>query len=81
VEQSPVMPFAEERMAAILKAVDKYPDKASAVRLRALVLSLRYSGWRIMDAGMRSRDRIKDGRLMLRTAKTGSVVHLLLRLP
>jgi hypothetical protein len=68
--------LTEEQMTAILKAVDKYPDKANAVRLRALVLLLRYSGLRIMDAAMLSRDRIKDGRLMLRTAKTGTVVHL-----
>jgi integrase/recombinase XerD len=76
VEQSPVMPYTEEQMTAILKAVEKYPDKANAVRLRALVLLLRYSGLRIMDAAMLSRDRIRDGRLMLRTAKTGTVVHL-----
>jgi integrase/recombinase XerD len=74
--EPPVLPFTDEEMAAILKAVKTYPDKANAVRLRALVLLLRYSGLRITDAAMLSRERIKGGKLMLRTAKTGAVVYL-----
>jgi hypothetical protein len=44
---------------SILKACDSYPDKVNAVRLRALVLLLRYSGLRIRDAATRSRNRIQ----------------------
>lgn len=74
--EPPVLPFTDDEMTAILQAIEKYPDKANAVRLRALVLLLRYSVLRITDAAMLSRERIKDEKLMLRTAKTGTVVYL-----
>jgi integrase len=53
-------------------AVPNYPDKKNAVRLRALVLLLRYSGLRLGDSVTIERSRIETGgRLFLRTAKTG----------
>jgi integrase len=51
-----------------------YPDRRNVVRLRALILLLRYSGLRIRDAVTLSRDRIRDGKLFLLTAKTGTAV-------
>ncbi len=45
-----------------------------AKRLRALVLLLRFSGLRIQDAATLRRDRIRDGKLFLDTAKTGTPV-------
>src|ERR1019366_10470733 len=59
----------------IVKACDRYPDKQNAVRLRALVLLLQYSGLRIGDAVTLSRDRISDGKLSLYTTKTGTAVY------
>ena len=50
-------------------------DKANAVRLRALVFLLRYSGLRIRDAVTLSRNRIQDDKLFLYTAKTGTAVY------
>jgi integrase len=59
----------------ILKACDVYPDRGNRVRLRALVLLLRYSGLRIRDAATLSRSRIQGDKLFLFTAKTGTLVY------
>jgi len=59
----------------ILKACDGYPDKANAIRLRALVLLLRYSGLRIRDAVTLPRNRVQGDKLFLFTAKTGTPVY------
>jgi integrase/recombinase XerD len=69
------MPLSREEVASILAACDVYPDKLNAVRLRALILLLRYSGLRIRDAVTLSRERISDSRLFLYTAKTGTAVY------
>src|SRR5262244_1211903 len=71
----PTMPFTRQEVTRILAACDVYPDKLNAVRLRALVQLLRYSGLRIQDAVTLSRDRIAAGKLFLYTAKTGTAVY------
>ena len=64
-------------MVEILSACEKYPDnyghvgQANAVRLRALILVLRYAGLRIRDAVTLPCDRVADNKLFLYTAKTG----------
>ena len=68
-------PLMKEQVDAILKACDTYPDKANAIRLRALVLLLRYSGLRIRDAVTLARNRIQADKLFLFTAKTGTAVY------
>jgi len=75
ITEPPTAPFTREEVASILKACDGYPDKANAVRLRALVLLLRYSGLRIRDAATLSRNRIQVDKLFLYTAKTGTPVY------
>jgi integrase len=79
-EEPPVEPFTREQVAAILAAVPKYAErknaKRNAVRLHALVLVLRYSGLRLGDAVTLERSRIENGRLFLRTAKTGTRVFV-----
>ena len=70
----PTMPYTREEFAAVLSACDRYPRKLNAVRLRALVLLLRYSGLRIRDGVTLARDRIIDGKLFLYTAKTETPV-------
>jgi integrase len=59
----------------LVPACDIYPDKTNAVRLRALVLLLRYSGLRIRDAATLGRNRIQEDKLFLYTAKTGTPVY------
>jgi len=60
---------------SILKACEVYPDRANAIRLRALVLLLRYSGLRIRDAITLPRNRVQGDKLFLFTAKTGTPVY------
>ena len=75
ITEPPTAPFTKEEVTSILKACDSYPDKVNAVRLRALVLLLRYSGLRIRDAATLSRNRIQGDKLFLYTAKTGTPVY------
>jgi len=75
ITEPPTAPFTREEVASILKACDIYPDKANAVRLRALIFLLRYSGLRIRDAVTLSRNLIQDDKLFLYTAKTGTAVY------
>ena len=55
VTDPPTMPFTQEQMVTILDACGRYPDnygrfgQVNARRLRAFVLTLRYSGMRIGD--------------------------------
>lgn len=74
ITDPPTLPFSKEQMAAIFAACHNYPDRYNAVRLLALVLLLRYSGLRIRDGVTLRRDRIRNGKLFLYTAKTGTAV-------
>lgn len=74
ITQPPTMPLSKEEVSKIIAACFDYPDRANAVRLRALVLLLRYSGLRIRDAVTLRCDRIQKGKLFLYTAKTGTAV-------
>jgi integrase/recombinase XerD len=76
VEDPPTLPFTREEFARVLKACDKYPNRKNKIRLKALVLLLRYSGLRITDAVTLSEHQIEDGVLKLRTAKTGTDVRV-----
>lgn len=83
-KQRPALPFTHTEVTSILAAVEKYGQRAAhnarlnAVRLRAMILLLRYSGMRLGDAVSLTPDRIKDNRLFLYTAKTGTPVNVLL---
>lgn len=76
VDDPPTLPYSKDEFDRVLTACDEYPHKQNAVRLRALVLLLRYSGLRISDAVTLAKHRIKDGVLVLRTAKTGTEVRI-----
>jgi integrase len=81
VAHRPTLPFTREEMLKILAALDKYSDKAglaNAQRLRAFVLTLRYSGLRIGDAVQCGPERFKDDKLFLYTQKTGVPVYCIL---
>ena len=75
ITEPPTVPLLKEQVDSILDACASYPDKANAVRLRALVLLLRYSGLRIRDAVTMPRNRVRGDKLFLFTAKTGTPVY------
>lgn len=68
-------------MGRMVEACDKYAkecgkgDPIYARRLRALVLVLRYSGLRLGDTVTLPRERVKNGRVLLYTSKTGTPVY------
>lgn len=81
VKQPPTLPFERDEVARILYACDRlYTDnygrvaQPNAKRIKALVLLLRYSGLRITDAVTVPVSRIAQGKVFLRTAKTGTHV-------
>ena len=88
VKETPKVPFTNEEMAQILHTCDHlYTDnygrtgRENARQIRALVLLLRYSGLRIGDAVALPASRVSEGRLFLRTAKTGTHISLPLSPP
>lgn len=80
----PTMPYTREEMLRILAAIDNYREefphrgKENALRLRGLVLLLRYSGMRIGDAVSLTSDRVQGNRMFLYTQKTGVAVNTVL---
>jgi integrase len=81
VVRNPAIPFSPEQMEKILWATEIYPDnpRGRKAQVRAFVLVLRYTGLRIGDAVSLKRASINDGKLHLRTAKTGTAVWLPLK--
>ncbi len=80
-KDSPTLPFTPEQMTVILEAADKFWDrgifgKGNRKRIRALILLLRHSGLRIMDAVCLEKSRVVGDRLFLYTQKTGTPVRL-----
>lgn len=76
-----VSPFTAEEWQAIRNAIDLYPQWNSfgydnRARLRAFIYLLRYTALRISDVTQLKPSRIKDGRLMIRTAKTGAPINV-----
>jgi integrase/recombinase XerD len=69
-----IIPITKEEFTKILRACDAYPDKTNRIRLRALVLVMWYTGLRVRDVVTLRKDRINQGKLFLRTAKTGTDV-------
>jgi len=81
VKSAPVIPFTADEFKAIIEAVNQYPTRNSfgynnQKRLRAFIYVLRYAALRISDATKLRKTSVVDGRLMLRTQKTGSTVHV-----
>jgi len=74
ITSPPTLPFSAEQVSEVLGACADYPDKLNRVRLRAMILLLRYSGLRIRDAVTLPRNRIQGDKLFLYTAKTGTPV-------
>lgn len=76
-----IVPITPAEFQKILKACEVYPDKKThnrfkefAIRLKALVLVMRYTGLRIRDTVTLKKTGIQNGKVFLRTAKTGTQV-------
>src|ERR1022692_1583107 len=77
VTQKPTMPFTDEEIRNILEALEtKYleahPFSSDLMKrkIRAFILVMLYSGIRISDCVFLRKDRVKDGKLFIRTHKT-----------
>jgi integrase len=73
--------FTAADIKKILAACDKYPRQNSygrdnPERVRAFVLTLRYSGLRIGDCVGLKRDHLRGDKLFLRTQKSGTPVYI-----
>jgi integrase len=72
VKPAPTLPFTAKEMKRILDACEKYSGNRE--RLKAFILVMRYSGLRIGDVIALEKSRLKDNKLRLYTAKTGTAV-------
>lgn len=73
--------FTEAQLAKLLKACDEYPERNAfghdnRARVKALVLTLRYSGMRIGDCVGLQRAHLKGDKLFLNTQKSGSKIFV-----
>lgn len=76
INETPTLPFTQEEVIRILSACEHHSGtQRTRLRLRALVLLLRYSGLRISDAVTLARGRIVKGKMFLYTSKAGTPVH------
>jgi site-specific recombinase XerD len=81
VLHKPTMPFTAEEVERIVWACDLYSNngrygQGNKARMKAFVLIMRYTGLRIRDVVCLQRSALQDGRLFVRTQKTGVPVRL-----
>ena len=81
VKSPPVIPFTPQQYKKILSAINRYPTKNNQGydvrrRLRAFIYVLRYTAFRISDAVKLKKSVVVNGRVLIRTQKTGATVHL-----
>jgi integrase/recombinase XerD len=74
VHVRPTLPFSADEIKQILGACDRY--RGNRPRVKAFVLVMRYSGLRIGDTVTLRPERLKDSKLLLYTAKTGTPVYI-----
>jgi integrase len=72
VTQTPTLPFSRDEMKRIIAACDKYGGNRD--RIKAFVLAMRYTGLRIGDTIRLSRSHVSEGKVFVRTAKTGQPI-------
>ncbi len=76
----PIEPFTSDELVEIIMASDQIGRTPyERLRAKALVLLMRHAGLRITDAALLSKNRVRDGKIMLWTQKTGG--HVLLPVP
>ena len=74
VTQTPTLPFSREEMKRIVAACDRYGGNQA--RIKAFVLTMRYTGLRIGDTIRLAKSQVVDGKVFVRTAKTGQPVSV-----
>ena len=81
-EHPPTMPYTPEEMAAIMRALANHchgktgERRRNAERLRALVLVMRWTAFRISDAVSLRRSQIENGAVLVRQAKTAVTIRI-----
>jgi site-specific recombinase XerD len=77
IKPAEVVPYTAEEIARILGACDfiGHSDYERR-RARGMVLLLHHTALRISDVATLARDRVRDGRIFVRTLKTGGMVYL-----
>jgi integrase len=73
--------FSDDDLENIVKACDEYPQRNARghdnrARVKALVLTLRYSGMRIGDVVGLQKSHLKGDKLFLNTQKSGSKIYV-----
>lgn len=77
VKPAEVVPYTLNEVARILSACDGIGRTPyERLRARAMILLLNNTALRVSDVATLARDRVQDGRIMLRTRKTGEAVYL-----
>lgn len=83
IPPSATLPFTREQMSALYAGCEKYPDnygrvgQKQALRLRAMMLVLRYTCLRIRDVVQLDESKVEPGRIFLRRQqKTGEPVFV-----
>ena len=74
VEPNPTLPFSQEEVQKLLSACDRYEGDKD--RMRAFIVAMLYAGLRISDTCTLRRDAVRNGKTILRQAKTGQPVYL-----
>jgi site-specific recombinase XerD len=70
-----IVPYSQNEMTSILAACEGIGDSAyERKRARAMILLMIETGLRISDAATLRKDRVPNGRIFLRTLKTGGMV-------
>lgn len=68
-------PYTQDEVARLFAACDQIgKTDYERRRAKAMMYVLYYTGLRISDVAMLAKDRVKDGRLQIRTRKTGEVI-------
>lgn len=81
IEEVDVKPYTHDEMKQIMAAVEEYPNWGiyktnTRERVRAFILTLRWTGMRIGDAIQLSRSKVAKGKITLRTEKNGKRVSV-----
>jgi len=77
IKPSEVVPYTTEEVTQIIAACDSIGrGPYERLRARAMVMLLNNTALRISDIATLARDRVRDGRVVLRTMKTGQPVSL-----
>jgi site-specific recombinase XerD len=77
IKPAEVVPYSQQEITAIRRACsDIGRGPYERLRAKAMVLLLRYTALRISDVATLERSRVRDGRLLVRTLKTGGTVYL-----